>query len=136
MSKGVKKLNVHMQDFFKNPEVIRDSSSELKVKPIVKLNIYTSLFITWLKTILLGVKNKRKDILFEFTDRFKTNLIEIGYDRSYGPRLLRRAMTRLLNYLLSEGLIYERIKSGHTFILDFKDGEVKFYKNGDFDNLE
>ena len=72
----------------------------------------------------------------EVTPRFKTNIIERGYDRSYGARPLRRAITLFLEDTLADLLISGQIKESNTVLLDFKDDEVKFYKNGNFDSLQ
>ena len=81
-------------------------------------------------------KMSKRAIYVHVTPDFKTNLIEIGYDRSYGARPLRRAITRFLEDTLADLLISGQIQESDTVLLDFKDGEVKFYKNGDFDKLE
>jgi ATP-dependent Clp protease ATP-binding subunit ClpC len=81
-------------------------------------------------------KMSKRSIYVEVTPRFKTNIIERGYDRSYGARPLRRAITLFLEDTLADLLISGQIKVFDEVLLDFKDGEVKFYKNGNFDGLE
>ena len=81
-------------------------------------------------------KMSKMSIDVEVTPRFKANIIERGYDRSYGARPLRRAITLFLEDTLANLLISGQIKEFDEVLLDFKDGEVKFYKNGNFDGLE
>ena len=81
-------------------------------------------------------KMSKRSIYVQVTPRFKTNLIEGGYDRSYGARPLRRAITLFLEDTLADLLISGQIKESNTVLLDFKDDEVKFYKNGNFDSLQ
>ena len=73
-----------------------------------------------------------KGIQLEVTDRFKTRLIDEGYNPSYGARPLRRAVMRLLEDSLAEEVLSEKIKSGDTAIVDYAEdeGKVKVLKPG------
>ena len=62
-----------------------------------------------------------KGIQLEVTDRFKTRLIEEGYNPTYGARPLRRAVMRLLEDSLAEEVLSEKIKSGDTAVVDVDD---------------
>merc|ERR1712010_342069 len=53
-----------------------------------------------------------KGIQLEVTDRFKTRLIDEGYNPAYGARPLRRAVMRLLEDSLAEEVLTGRIKDG------------------------
>jgi ATP-dependent Clp protease ATP-binding subunit ClpC len=67
-----------------------------------------------------------KGIQLEVTDRFKTRLIDEGYNPSYGARPLRRAVMRLLEDSLAEEVLSERIQAGDTAVVDVgEDGNVK-----------
>ena len=67
-----------------------------------------------------------KGIQLEVTDRFKTRLIDEGYNPTYGARPVRRAVMRLLEDSLSEELLTERIKAGDTAVVDVDDnGKVQ-----------
>ena len=62
----------------------------------------------------------------EVTDRFKTRLIDEGYNPSYGARPLRRAVMRLLEDSLAEEVLSEKIKSGDIAVVDVgEDNKVK-----------
>ena len=67
-----------------------------------------------------------KGIQLEVTDRFKTRLIDEGYNPSYGARPLRRAVMRLLEDSLAEEVLSEKIQAGDTAVVDVgEDGKVK-----------
>ena len=67
-----------------------------------------------------------KGIQLEVTDRFKTRLIDEGYNPAYGARPLRRAVMRLLEDSLAEEFLSEKIKPGDTAVVDVdKNGTVK-----------
>jgi ATP-dependent Clp protease ATP-binding subunit ClpC len=65
-----------------------------------------------------------KGIQLEVTPRFKTHLINEGYNPIYGARPLRRAVMRLLEDTLSEEFLSEKIKEGDTAVVDL-DAEGK-----------
>jgi len=62
-----------------------------------------------------------KGIQLEVTPRFKSHLIDEGYNPIYGARPLRRAVMRLLEDTLSEEFLSEKIKEGDTAIVDVDD---------------
>ena len=67
-----------------------------------------------------------KGIQLEVTDRFKSRLIDEGFNPSYGARPLRRAVMRLLEDTLSEEFLSEKIQEGDTAVMDVDDeGKVQ-----------
>jgi len=67
-----------------------------------------------------------KGIQLEVTDRFKSRLIDEGYNPAYGARPLRRAVMRLLEDSLAEEVLSEKIIAGDTAVVDVdEDGKVK-----------
>lgn len=62
-----------------------------------------------------------KGIQLEVTPRFKSHLIDEGYNPIYGARPLRRAVMRLLEDTLSEEFLSEKIKEGDTAVVDVDD---------------
>ena len=67
-----------------------------------------------------------KGIQLEVTARFKTHLIDEGFNPIYGARPLRRAVMRLLEDTLSEEFLSEKIKEGDTAVVDVDDeGKVQ-----------
>lgn len=65
-----------------------------------------------------------KGIQLEVTPRFKSYLIDEGYNPMYGARPLRRAVMRLLEDTLSEEFLSEKIKEGDSAVVDI-DSENK-----------
>ena len=59
-----------------------------------------------------------RGIQIDVTDRFKTRLVDEGYNPSYGARPLRRAVMRLLEDSLAEEVLTEKIKEGDTAVVD------------------
>jgi len=59
-----------------------------------------------------------KGIQLDVTDRFKKVLVDKGYDRSYGARPLRRAVTQLMEDSLSHEMLNERLRTGDTAVMD------------------
>nr|QCI05386.1 Clp protease ATP binding subunit [Crouania attenuata] len=69
---------------------------------------------------------KQQDIELNVTDRFKSRLVDEGYNPSYGARPLRRAVMRLLEDSLAEEVLSGKIKAGDSAVVDVSDdGEVK-----------
>jgi ATP-dependent Clp protease ATP-binding subunit ClpC len=77
-----------------------------------------------------------KGIQLEVTDRFKTRLIDEGYNPSYGARPLRRAVMRLLEDSLAEEVLSEKIKAGDTAVVDVgEDGKIQVLLGQKFEIL-
>ncbi|BAU40557.1 ATP-dependent Clp protease ATP-binding subunit [Leptolyngbya sp. O-77] len=55
------------------------------------------------------------------TDAVKERLLAEGYDPAYGARPMRRAVTRLLEDALAEGMLTGEIRTGDTAIVDLDD---------------
>merc|ERR1712032_554373 len=78
-----------------------------------------------------------KGIQLEVTDRFKTRLIDEGYNPSYGARPLRRAVMRLLEDSLAEEVLSEKIQPGNTAVVDIgEDGKIKVLLGERFEAFE
>jgi len=78
-----------------------------------------------------------KGIQLEVTDRFKTRLIDEGYNPTYGARPLRRAVMRLLEDSLAEEVLSEKIKAGDTAVVDVgEDDKVKVLLGEKFEVLQ
>jgi ATP-dependent Clp protease ATP-binding subunit ClpC len=59
-----------------------------------------------------------KGIQLEVTPRFKSHLVDEGYNPMYGARPLRRAVMKLLEDTLSEEFLSEKIQEGDTAVVD------------------
>lgn len=82
------------------------------VKKIVNLEI---------ADIKARVNDKYK---IKISDEFIEHIAEIGYNKEYGVRPLKRALTTALEDNLSEKIIEGELKIGDTVSIDFKDGKV------------
>merc|ERR1711920_326850 len=66
-----------------------------------------------------------KEIKIEVTESFKDRLVEEGFNPSFGARPLRRAIIRLVEDPIAEGILGGEIKEGDSVILDIKsDGHI------------
>lgn len=67
-----------------------------------------------------------QNITLEVTDKFKELIVEEGYNPAYGARPLRRAIMRLLEDVLAEEILSNRLGEGDTALVDLdEDGKVK-----------
>ena len=76
--------------------------------------------------LMLGELKKRlsaNEIKAEFTDSAVDALSEVGYDKDYGARPLRRAVQSKIEDMLSEKIIDGDIKSGSGITIDYENGE-------------
>lgn len=65
-------------------------------------------------------------ISLEVTDAFKQRLVSEGFDPAYGARPLRRAIARLLEDYLAEGMLSGVVNAGDTAIADIdEDGQIQ-----------
>ncbi len=66
-----------------------------------------------------------QDITLEVTEKFKERIVEEGFNPAYGARPLRRAIMRLLEDILAEEILSQRLKEGDTALVDIgEDGKV------------
>merc|ERR1739845_334154 len=66
-----------------------------------------------------------KQIKLEVTENFKDRLVDEGFNPSFGARPLRRAIVRLVEDPIAEGILGGEVKEGDSVILDIKsDGHV------------
>jgi len=65
-----------------------------------------------------------KGMTIEVTDKFKEHLIEVGYDRNYGARPMRRAVMSLLEDALAEAMLSGVLIEGNHALVDMdEEGE-------------
>jgi ATP-dependent Clp protease ATP-binding subunit ClpC len=57
----------------------------------------------------------------EVSDTMKDMIIEQGYDKSYGARPLRRAVTQFVEDVISEAILSGHYKPGDTITMDTDD---------------
>lgn len=68
------------------------------------------------------------DITLEVTEAAEDFLASKGFDKEYGARPLRRAITHLIEDPLSEELLEKQYSEGTIIIADIKDGHIVFTK--------
>ncbi|MDD2907634.1 MAG: AAA family ATPase [Candidatus Gracilibacteria bacterium] len=71
---------------------------------------------------------KNKGIKASYTDNLKKHLASIGYDRDFGARPLKRAITNKLVNLLSNMILSGELLLGDNIILDVEDNVIKVLK--------
>jgi ATP-dependent Clp protease ATP-binding subunit ClpC len=115
-------VNEELKQYFR-PEFLN------RVDEIIVFKRLTKYEVGQIAEIMLKEVFKRismKGIELEVTDRFKTRLIDEGYNPAYGARPLRRAVMRLLEDPLAEEVLSEKIKPGDTAVVDVEeDNKVK-----------
>lgn len=52
------------------------------------------------------------------SDAMKDLICQEGYDKSYGARPLRRAVTHLIEDVISEAILFGEYKPGDTILMD------------------
>jgi len=115
-------VNEELKQFFR-PEFLNRLDEIIVFRPLTKLEVGE------IAEIMLKEVCERlalKGIQLQITGRFKTRLIDEGFNPTYGARPLRRAVMRLLEDSLAEEVLSEKIKSGDTAVVDVgEDGKVK-----------
>jgi ATP-dependent Clp protease ATP-binding subunit ClpC len=57
----------------------------------------------------------------EVSDAMKDLICREGYDKSYGARPLRRAVTHMIEDAISEAILFGEFKPGDTVLMDIDD---------------
>lgn len=71
---------------------------------------------------------KEQEITLEVTEEAREILVDQGFDEEYGARPLRRAIQRLIEDQLSDGLLEGKFGKGDTVVAQAKDGQVVLEK--------
>lgn len=91
-----------------------------------------------LNMMLLEVRRRLVSlgIGLEVSEAVMNYICEQGYDRSYGARHLRRAVTHLVEDRLSDGFHSGLLKPGDTAIIDLDDSGKPVVRNQSRRNIE
>merc|ERR1719444_374940 len=120
-----KKLKSMVHDELKNfykPEFLNRLDEIIVFKSLTKPEVAEIAELEFRKTFKRCVE---RGITLSLTDRFKTKVIDEGYDPIYGARPLRRAIMRLLDDNLAESFLKEPTLEGERILLDLNgDGNV------------
>jgi ATP-dependent Clp protease ATP-binding subunit ClpC len=103
-----------LEGFF-GPELLNRIDEMVVFRPLEKTQMLAILDILLqeLKGKLLAV-----GIGLEVSDAMKDLICREGYDKSYGARPLRRAVTQLMEDVISEAILFGEYKPGDTILVD------------------
>ncbi|MBO5866855.1 MAG: AAA family ATPase, partial [Clostridia bacterium] len=74
------------------------------------------------------VKRLRGTLNLRFTDKAIQLLANVGFDKDYGARPLKRAIQRYVEDALAEQLLDGKIAKGDTVVVDAQNNKISFYK--------
>ncbi|MFK7779811.1 MAG: AAA family ATPase, partial [Candidatus Gracilibacteria bacterium] len=96
-----------------------------RIDDIIKFNNLDQKVIIGIIDILLENNVTKlletKGIKVSFNDKLKKYIAKTGYDKEFGARPLKRAITNIINNSLSIKLLNGEIKNGDEIILDIDD---------------
>jgi ATP-dependent Clp protease ATP-binding subunit ClpC len=101
---------------------------------IDELIVFHSLGEDHLKEIVglmlkeLGRRIENQQLELEVTEEAKEILLKEGFEEEYGARPLRRAIQKLVEDQLSDGLLEGKFKSGDTVLVDVVEGKIDLMK--------
>ena len=110
-------VNEELKEFFR-PEFLNRLDEIIVFRQLTKDEV-AEIAEIMLKEVFTRISEK--GIQLEVTARFKSHLIDEGFNPIYGARPLRRAVMRLLEDTLSEEFLSEKIKEGDTAVVDVDD---------------
>nr|CAB3486957.1 unnamed protein product [Digitaria exilis] len=112
---AIKSLVMEELKAFFRPELLNRMDEVVVFRPLEKTQMMTILNI-----ILQEVKSRllALGIGLEITDSMKNLISQQGFDRSYGARPLRRAVTQLVEDVISEAILFGQFKPGDTILMD------------------
>jgi len=120
------KVHDELKNFFR-PEFLNRLDEIIVFRSLTKQEIGLISELEFRKT------NKRceeRGITLSLTDRFKTKVVDEGFDPVYGARPLRRAVMRLLEDKLAESFLNEPTVEGEYVVCDLdKEGNVVVLRN-------
>merc|ERR1712157_616945 len=125
-----KRLKSMVHDELKNffrPEFLNRLDEVIVFKSLTKPEVREIAELEFKKTFS---RTKERGITLTMTDRFKTKVVDEGFNPAYGARPLRRAIMRLVEDELAEAFLREPTTEGEHIILDMdNDGEVVVLRN-------
>ena len=115
MTSNIKEDN--LKTFFR-PEFLN------RIDDIVKFNELDENVIIWIIDVLLENISKvlaKKGIKAEFSDKLKKHIAKVGYDKEFGARPLKRAITNEIMNSLSMKLLSGEVQEWDNIILSIDD---------------
>ena len=74
--------------------------------------------------IIISCRLKDKNISLKVEDDVKKHIVNLGFDKNYGARPLRRVVQNLIEDKITEGILDGNIKDGDNIKIVLKDGTV------------
>ena len=99
-----------------------------RLDEIIVFNQLKRVEVAKIAELMLDSVNERlktKQMSFRITDKFRKNLLEEGYNPTYGARPMRRAITNLVEDKLAEFILANLLPEDHYALLDIEDNVVK-----------
>ena len=76
----------------------------------------------------IELRLKDSNIKIKITDEARKNLINDGYDITYGARPLKRLISRIIETNLSKMIIRDQVKYGDIITIDYQNSDYIFSK--------
>jgi len=108
------KVHEQLKGFFR-PEFLNRLDEIIVFKSLNKQEVREIAELEFRKTFK---RCQERGITLSLTDRFKSKVVDEGYDPVYGARPLRRAIMRLLDDKLAEAFLNEPTVEGECIICD------------------
>ena len=102
------------------PELLNRLDEIIMFKPLTKTQI---IKIVDLQLEKLSERLENKQVKFNITNNAKEEIVEQGYDVSFGARPLKRFIQSVVEVLIAKTLLSENIKPNSTIEVDEKQGE-------------
>jgi ATP-dependent Clp protease ATP-binding subunit ClpC len=113
-------VNEEMKQFFR-PELLN------RIDEIIVFRQLSRQEVNQVADLMLQQVNQRlseRQMVVHLSDAFRNKLAKEGYDRRYGARPMRRAISRMVEDSLAEAILAGVIQDGETVLLDIdKNGE-------------
>jgi ATP-dependent Clp protease ATP-binding subunit ClpC len=115
------KVHEQLKGFFR-PEFLNRLDEIIVFRSLNKQEVRDISELEFRKTFK---RCQERGVTLSLTDRFKTRVVDEGYDPVYGARPLRRAIMRLLDDKLAESFLHQPTVEGECIICDIdRMGEV------------
>lgn len=115
-------VNAELKQYFR-PEFLNRLDEIIVFRQLTKDELRQIVDIL-LREVFIRLAEQK--ISLDVTDKVKDRLVAEGYSPEFGARPLRRAITRLLEDPLAEGILCGRIKPGDAIVLDINEnGEIQ-----------
>jgi ATP-dependent Clp protease ATP-binding subunit ClpB len=113
-----------MREVFR-PEFLNRIDEVVEFHPLSKEQLAE---VVELQLLRLRQRLAERGLGLELTDAAKEQLVEAGWDPTYGARPLKRAIQRLVENPLALRLLEGEFGEGDTVRVDAEDGELVFAK--------